>query len=96
MMTTRQSESAKQYVPDVGTYYVRVLGTRLNRFVEFEFAINDPEQLMVELIMPFQAFDELCKKYNAVLLSPRDDGDDNPGRPGLYHVQTADDGASGR
>lgn len=39
--------------------FVRVTGTRDARFVEFEFAIGDPE-LSVELVMPFEHFRAFC------------------------------------
>lgn len=71
MMAAEDVIAAKPQIADVGAYYVRVLGVRSNRFVEFEFAIDDPEQLMVELIMPFQAFEDFCRTYRAVRLPPR-------------------------
>jgi phenol hydroxylase P0 protein len=47
--------------------FVRVTGTRLDRYVEFEFSVNDPD-LTVELILPFSAFDEFCALQEAVVL----------------------------
>ncbi len=85
-MAGEKTKPTRQYVPDVGIYYVRVLGTRLDRFVEFEFAINDPDQLMVELIMPFHAFEEFCRKYDAVELPPRNGGTENGMEPGLDQI----------
>ncbi|WP_156927205.1 phenol hydroxylase subunit [Azospirillum halopraeferens] len=60
--------------------YARVLGLRHGRFVEFEFSLND-DDLMVELIMPLPAFEEFCRRYDAVV---RDDGilRDPAGTPG--------------
>lgn len=49
--------------------FVRVTGTRLDRYVEFEFSINDSD-LTVELILPFAAFDEFCSLQEAVVLPP--------------------------
>ena len=49
--------------------FVRILGTRSDRFVEFEFSINDSD-LAVELILPFVAFDEFCSLQNATVLPP--------------------------
>jgi phenol/toluene 2-monooxygenase (NADH) P0/A0 len=49
--------------------YVRIIGSRLGRYVEFEFSIND-QDLAVELILPFAAFDEFCELQNATLLPP--------------------------
>ncbi|MGO4395327.1 phenol hydroxylase subunit [Variovorax sp. M-6] len=42
--------------------FVRVTGTRDARFVEFEFAIGDPE-LAVELVMQFDQFREFCERH---------------------------------
>ena len=39
--------------------FVRIIGTRLGKYVEFEFSVNDAD-LAVELILPFEAFDEFC------------------------------------
>ena len=41
---------------------MRVTGTREERFVEFEFAIGEPE-LAVELIMQFDQFREFCARH---------------------------------
>ena len=42
--------------------FVRVTGTRGARFVEFEFAIGDPE-LAVELVLQFDQFREFCARH---------------------------------
>jgi phenol hydroxylase P0 protein len=54
---------------DSGQAYVRVLGTRAGKFVEFEFSLGDGD-LAVELILPFLAFAEFCKDRKAILLPP--------------------------
>ncbi|MFS8038961.1 phenol hydroxylase subunit [Xanthobacter sp. AM11] len=43
---------------------VRILGTRLGRFVEFEFALYGGD-LAVELILPTKAFEEFCQLRGA-------------------------------
>ncbi|ABM95241.1 MAG: phenol hydroxylase subunit [Methylibium sp.] len=48
--------------------YVRVTGTLDERFVEFEFAIGDPE-LSVELVMQFEQFREFCATHEVTHLS---------------------------
>jgi len=53
----------------LGQAYVRVTGTRLDRYVEFEFSVNDAD-LTVELILPFAAFDEFCRQRGATVLPP--------------------------
>ncbi len=45
---------------DVTRKFVRVMGTLPNGFVEFEFAIGEPD-VCVELVMPQVAFDEFCR-----------------------------------
>lgn len=50
-------------------YFVRLLGTKRDTFVEFEFAIDDPE-LAVELVMPFGEFMEFCRRYGVEFLEP--------------------------
>ncbi len=63
---------AMQHASDVRAVqkkFVRVTGTRLDRYVEFEFSVNDAD-LTVELILPFAAFDEFCMLQEAVVLPP--------------------------
>jgi phenol hydroxylase P0 protein len=47
---------------------VRVTGTRDAQFVEFEFAIGDPE-LAVELVMRFEQFRIFCATHEVIHLS---------------------------
>lgn len=54
------------------TCYVRVLSVRRERFVEFEFALGDPE-LSVELVMPFDRFEAFRTHNDAVLLEATPD-----------------------
>ena len=49
--------------------YVRIIGSRLGRYVEFEFSVNDSD-LTVELILPLDAFYEYCHQQNATVQSP--------------------------
>jgi len=51
--------------------FVRVTGVRSGRYVEFEFSVND-DDLLVELILPFAAFEEFCAAQEAVRLPPGD------------------------
>jgi len=55
--------------PSGGAAFARVLGLRLNRFVEFEYFLDDG-LLAVELIMPLAAFHEFCRARNATILPP--------------------------
>ena len=49
--------------------YVRVTGTLQERFVEFEFAIGDPE-LAVELVMTIDQFHQFCDRHHVRTLDP--------------------------
>ncbi len=60
---------APQGAVENASVFVRVLGTRSGRFVEFEFGIGSDE-LKVELILPLQAFREFCEARNAEILPP--------------------------
>lgn len=42
------------------TKYIRITGDRDAKFVEFDFAIQDPT-LFVELVLPQQAFQHFCE-----------------------------------
>ena len=50
------------------TKYVRVKRVVQDKFIEFYFAINDPE-LFVELILPCDAFKTFCQVNNVIKLS---------------------------
>ena len=50
--------------------FVRVTGTLGTRFVQFEFAIGDPE-LSVDLVMQFDQFHEFCERHNAPTSAPK-------------------------
>jgi len=52
--------------------FVRVIGVRQGRFVEFEFSVNDAD-LTVELILPLRAFEEFCVTQDATILPPASD-----------------------
>ncbi|MGH8788906.1 MAG: phenol hydroxylase subunit [Cupriavidus necator] len=48
--------------------FVRVTGTLEDRFVEFEFAIGEPD-MAVELVMQFEQFREFCATHQVKHLS---------------------------
>lgn len=59
---------------DVTKKYVRVTALRPNGFVEFDFAVGEPE-LYVELLMNQAAFQDFCQVNDVVLLDgPRPSG----------------------
>lgn len=47
---------------DCSKKFVRVTGIRNQHFVEFDFAIGEPE-LFVEMILPLEQFDLFCAKH---------------------------------
>ncbi|MGO3841472.1 MAG: phenol hydroxylase subunit [Alcaligenes pakistanensis] len=50
------------------TKYVRVRSSANARFVEFDFAIGQPD-LFVELVLPPAAFEHFCLQNNVQLMS---------------------------
>lgn len=56
---------------DTTRRFVRLSGERPNGFVEFEFAIGEPE-IFVEMILPRLAFAEFCTANRVEILPPRD------------------------
>jgi phenol/toluene 2-monooxygenase (NADH) P0/A0 len=81
----------------LGKAFVKVKGTRLGKFIEFEFSIND-EDLTIELILPVPAFREFCKAQNATILhtdpSVEEDAERaawRAGQPGLLRKPVQDD-----
>ncbi len=62
-----QQRSATTF--DATRRYVRVCQERADGFVEFEFAIGEPE-LFVELMLPAAAFHEFCLANSVILLDP--------------------------
>jgi phenol/toluene 2-monooxygenase (NADH) P0/A0 len=61
--------------------FVRVTELRKDGFVEFEFAIGEPE-LFCEMLMPATAFDEFCRLNRVMFLDPhrpRDEGAEQDG-----------------
>lgn len=62
---------------DTARRFVRVRGARGNGFVEFDFAIGEPE-LFVEMILSKEAFAEFCTR-NQVEMLPALASEDEPG-----------------
>ncbi|MCL2656224.1 MAG: phenol hydroxylase subunit [Betaproteobacteria bacterium] len=55
---------------DVSRRYVRVAEVRTDGFVEFEFSVGEPE-MMVELVMPKDAFDTFCANNHVIFLESK-------------------------
>jgi phenol hydroxylase P0 protein len=75
-MASSSSISGEKPEIDSRRRFVRKLGERANGFVEFEFAIGEPE-IFVELILPREDFDEFCVN-NKVEILPMRSADDAP------------------
>lgn len=56
---------------DTTRRFVRLSGERPNGFIEFEFAIGEPE-IFVEMILGREAFAEFCAANRVEMLPPRD------------------------
>ncbi len=57
---------------DINKKFVRVTNIRNEKYVEFDFAINDPE-IFVELILPTEMFHTFCKNNEVETLPPPDE-----------------------
>jgi phenol hydroxylase P0 protein len=53
---------------DTSRKFVRVIETKANGFVEFEFSVGEPE-MSVELILKRQAFEEFCAANQVIFLT---------------------------
>lgn len=64
---------------DTRQRWVRVTGERAGGFIEFDFAIGEPD-LCVEMILTPEAFAEFCAQNQVEMLPPRapDAGTDEP------------------
>jgi phenol/toluene 2-monooxygenase (NADH) P0/A0 len=69
MSSQRQDNPVSATPFDLTKRYVRLNQVRADGFVEFQFAIGDPE-LAVDLILPAEAYREFCHDNQAVLVSP--------------------------
>ena len=62
--------SAQPTPLDATRRFVRPCGQRADGFIEFEFAIAEPE-IFVELILTREAFEEFCTANAVTVLPPR-------------------------
>ena len=96
-LTKTANNGDRQSGTELGKTFVRVIGTQLDRFIEFEFSVND-EDLTVELVMPKQAFEEFCETQRVEMLPERIAETEAEGRltapeqrtPGLYRTPHED------
>lgn len=57
---------------DTSRRFIRLRGERANGFVEFDFAIGEPE-IFIEMILTHEAFREFCAANRAEHLPPVDE-----------------------
>jgi phenol hydroxylase P0 protein len=68
-MATTLPTVEKAPAMDTTRRFVRLRGERANGFIEFDFAIGEPE-VFVELILGREAFTEFCATNHAEMLPP--------------------------
>jgi hypothetical protein len=76
------TEDQEPFVPGAKPPRVRILGTRLGRFIEFEYSVD--RDLAVELVLPVAAFEEFREARGAELVIEDAEAARVLGRPGLY------------
>ncbi len=59
---------------DTRKRFVRIVRERANGFIEFEFAIGEPE-VSIEMILRREAFAEFCQNNQVQMLGPRAERD---------------------
>lgn len=74
---------------DTDRRFVRITGERTDGFIEFDFAIGEPE-LFVELLLSRPAFEEFCANNHAELLTAQPHRTDAGGNPDDLHWRLAD------
>ena len=62
---------------DLSRKYVRISNVRPEGLVEFDFAIGEPE-LVVEMILTPEAFQEFCETHKAIMLPPEEGSNVEP------------------
>ena len=67
-MANLPASSAQPAVMDTTRRFVRVRGERANGFVEFDFAIGEPE-VFLEMILDREAFAEFCATNRVEMLT---------------------------
>ena len=73
---------------DTRQRWVRVTGERAGGFIEFDFAIGEPD-LTVEMILTPEAFAEFCAANQVEMLPPRNP-DTGADEPNDWHWSLAD------
>jgi len=67
-VTSLPTSSAQPAALDTARRFVRLRGERANGFVEFDFAIGEPE-VFIEMILDREAFNEFCATNQVEMLT---------------------------
>lgn len=68
-MGQRYHSSPAKLKFDPSLRFVRLRRVRPDGFVEFDFAIGEPD-LLVELVLPVAAFQEFCRANHVIQIAP--------------------------
>lgn len=74
---------------DTRKRWVRVTGQRGHDFIEFDFAIGEPD-LIVEMILAPEAFAEFCADNQVEVLPPHEPGAERTDEPSDWDWRLAD------
>lgn len=88
-LNDESNESVADEAFDTTRRFVRVTQVRPDGFVEFDFAIGEPE-LFVELILSEQAYAEFCAANDVVVLPSADHEILPDGNPDDLHWRLSD------
>lgn len=67
MSRSKISPEMEKYNLDISRRFVRVTGEHKNGFIEFDYAVGEPE-VFVELVLPSDAFEDFCEINHVELL----------------------------
>ncbi|ATE59315.1 phenol hydroxylase subunit [Thauera sinica] len=73
---------------DLSRKYVRLIERRADGFVEFEFAIGEPE-LYAEMLLPEEAYEAFCKANEVIHLGPREASAESEGSEWDWNLHQA-------
>jgi len=78
----------KQPEIELNRKFVRLIERRPDGFVEFEFAIGEPE-LYAEMLLPPDAYEAFCATNNVIHLDPREESSENDGSDWGWNLHQA-------
>lgn len=78
----------RQPAIDLNRKFVRLIERRPDGFVEFEFAIGDPE-LFAEMLLPVDAYEAFCTANHVIQLDPREESAESEGSDWNWNLHQA-------